>query len=130
MSEFGEYMKGLRESRGLGVNQLAAYSGVSPSLISKVENGVRGAPKPTVLKKLHKHLGVTYEELLLNAGHLDSTKNTGQFSDEIEEFDHDIDIYGVDDILKKYTLKIDGKELTEEEAREFLAFVRAKRSLN
>lgn len=70
VSEFGKYLRELRESRGLGVNQLAAFSNVSPSTISKIENGHRGVPKPNILKKLAKPLGVDYEVLMEKAGHI------------------------------------------------------------
>lgn len=67
---FGKYLKELREKRGLGVNQLGAFSGVSPSLISKIENGGRGKPKPETIEKLSLALRVPYEELMKNAGYL------------------------------------------------------------
>lgn len=70
MSGFGQYLKELREKRGLGVNQLGAFSGVSPSLISKIENGGRGKPKPKTIEKLSSALKVPYEELMKNAGYL------------------------------------------------------------
>ena len=43
---FGPYMKQLREQQGYSINQLAEAAGISNSQISRIENGVRGVPKP------------------------------------------------------------------------------------
>lgn len=66
--EFGVYLRELREKRGMTLNQLALYSGVSASLISRVENGQRGTPKPDSLVKLAKALNVPFDHLLWKAG--------------------------------------------------------------
>lgn len=71
MNVFGDYLKELREKRGFGVNQLGAYSGVSATLISKIENGHRGKPKPDTIMKLSSALKVPYEDLMRLAGYLD-----------------------------------------------------------
>ncbi|ACV59957.1 transcriptional regulator, XRE family (plasmid) [Alicyclobacillus acidocaldarius subsp. acidocaldarius DSM 446] len=68
MSQFGQYLRKLRKERNLTINQLALYSGVSSALISRIENGQRGRPKPDTLKKLASALKVPYEDLLLHAG--------------------------------------------------------------
>lgn len=67
---FGEYLKQLRERNGLTINQLAALAGISGSQISRIENGVRGVPKPATLRKIAEATDVTYEELLGHAGYL------------------------------------------------------------
>lgn len=71
MSSFGIILKELREKRDYGVNQLGAYSGVSPSLISKIENGHRGKPKPDTIYKLSVPLKIPYAELMRLAGYLE-----------------------------------------------------------
>lgn len=71
MSEtFGQYLKELRKSKGYTVRQLSTYSNVSHAYISQLENDERGIPSPKILKKLHGPLGVTFEELMIKAGHL------------------------------------------------------------
>lgn len=70
LSEFGIYLKGLRERRGLSANQLSLYSGVSNAQISRIENGVRGVPKPETINKLAKALNASYEEMMEKAGYL------------------------------------------------------------
>lgn len=68
--EFGDYMKQLRESQGLTINQLASAAGISGSQISRIENGLRGVPKPTTLRKIAEATGIAYEELMDHAGYL------------------------------------------------------------
>jgi transcriptional regulator with XRE-family HTH domain len=68
--EFGGFLKELRKKRKLTIRQLDTYSGVSHSYISQIERGERGVPKPEILKKLSKPLGVEYEELMEKAGYL------------------------------------------------------------
>jgi transcriptional regulator with XRE-family HTH domain len=72
VSDFGKVLRELRETRGLSVNQLAMYSGVSSALISKIETGKRGVPKPDTLEKLSKGLKVPYDTLMELAGYLDN----------------------------------------------------------
>lgn len=67
---FGDYMKQLRESKGLTINQLALAAGISGSQISRIENGLRGVPKPTTLRKIAEATGTAYEELMDHAGYL------------------------------------------------------------
>jgi transcriptional regulator with XRE-family HTH domain len=67
---FGEFLKQLRERNSLTINQLAALAGISGSQISRIENGVRGVPKPATLRKIAEATDVSYEELMEHAGYL------------------------------------------------------------
>jgi len=67
---FGIYLKHLREQKGLTINQLAASAGISGSQISRIENGVRGIPKPATLRKIAEATDVPYEALMERAGYL------------------------------------------------------------
>lgn len=69
--EFGSYIRDLRKARKLTIRQLELYSEVSNSYLSQLENGKKGIPSPTILKKLSDPLGVAYEELMSKAGYLD-----------------------------------------------------------
>ncbi|MCL6445197.1 MAG: helix-turn-helix domain-containing protein [Alicyclobacillus sp.] len=69
--EFGDYIKKLRESRGLSINQLALSSGVSAAHISRIERGLRDVPHPDFIKKLARGLKVPYEQLMKAAGYID-----------------------------------------------------------
>lgn len=73
--EFGKYLSNLRKNRSLTVNQLAVYSGVSAALISRVENGKRGIPKPETLSKLAEVLNVPTAQLLSAAGYFDGASD-------------------------------------------------------
>lgn len=67
---FGHYLKYLRDLRGISITHLAKLSNVSPSYISRIENGGRRAPKPEILKRMAPHLGIGYTELMIKAGYL------------------------------------------------------------
>ncbi|WP_025691984.1 transcriptional regulator [Paenibacillus zanthoxyli] len=68
--EFGLYLKRLRESKGLTLSQLAVAAGISGSQISRIENGLRGVPKPATLRRLAEAMNASYEELMERAGYL------------------------------------------------------------
>ncbi|MBW4083863.1 helix-turn-helix transcriptional regulator [Paenibacillus sp. S150] len=68
--KFGNYLKQLREHKGLTINQLAALAGISGAQISRIENGLRGVPKPATLRKIAEAAEVSYEELMEHAGYL------------------------------------------------------------
>lgn len=101
--EFGGYLKELRKKRKLTIRQLDTYSGVSHSYISQIERGERGVPKPEILKKLSKPLGVEYEELMEQAGYL--TKEEIVKTAISEGYLDDLKSYETNDEMFKYTVK-------------------------
>lgn len=68
---FGRYLKRAREKKGLSIRRLANIAGVSGAYLSQIETGTREAPSPHILRRLAPVLGVSYEELMIAAGHLD-----------------------------------------------------------
>jgi HTH-type transcriptional regulator, competence development regulator len=74
---FGGYLKELREQKGLTINQLAVLAGISASQISRIENGLRGVPKPATLRKIAEATEVPYEELMAQAGYLAEYEQSG-----------------------------------------------------
>ncbi|EOS7999070.1 helix-turn-helix domain-containing protein [Enterococcus hirae] len=105
--EFGEKLKELRTSRGLGVNQLALKSGVSASQISRFEKGERKDPTLETLKKLSIALGVSIsyfeENSLIN-------KNN------IPEWATDDDLVELDKLLESnVNMAYGGETLTPEQ---------------
>lgn len=71
--QFGEYLRSLRQEKGLTLTKLAEESGVSHPYLSQIENGKKNNyPSSEVLIKLAGPLGVDYEELMEKAGHLPS----------------------------------------------------------
>lgn len=81
--DFGLYMKRLRERKGLTLSQLAVTAGISGSQISRIENGLRGVPKPATLRRLAEAMNVSYEELMERAGYLQEYE---QMADAIPEW--------------------------------------------
>ncbi len=71
MESFGQYLKGLRESRGLSLHKVQQRSGVSNAYLSQLEREQRRPPHPEILKKLAPVYKVSLKELLVAAGFLD-----------------------------------------------------------
>lgn len=82
MKTFGTVLRELREKRGMTVNQLGIYSEVSPALISKIENGKRGTPKPETIEKLAKGLKMEYTDLMQEAGYIEEAYHNGSIVNE------------------------------------------------
>lgn len=91
-NEFGIYLKRKREQRGFSVNQLALKSGVSAAQISRIENAVRGIPKPETIQKLAVALKVDYQEMMEKAGHLSDMNDS---TVEVVEDDFDDPSLGI-----------------------------------
>jgi HTH-type transcriptional regulator, competence development regulator len=87
-TEIGAYIKKVRESKNLGVNQLATYAGVSGAQISRIESGERKNPKPETLAKLAKALKVDYDELMSKAGYLNKVDKDKEISTAFHNFDN------------------------------------------
>ncbi|APB72264.1 helix-turn-helix domain-containing protein [Paenibacillus peoriae] len=66
---FGTYLKQQREHKQWSINQLADAAGISNSQISRIENGLRGIPKPSTLRKIADALSVSYTEMMKAAGY-------------------------------------------------------------
>lgn len=67
--ELGEYLRGLREAKGLSVRQLADQLGLESSYVSKIEHGDRVPSKP-VLETLAGVLDVSPDVLEALAGRM------------------------------------------------------------
>lgn len=70
MTEFGNYIKKIRDSKSLTLNQVALYSEISAAQLSRIETGKRGVPKPASIKKIAEALKVDYDELMFIAGYI------------------------------------------------------------
>ena len=66
MAAFGERLRGERRARGWPLERLAAASGVSRAMISKIERG-ESSPTAVVLGKLSAALELSVSELLAGA---------------------------------------------------------------
>lgn len=87
MTDFGDYLRQLREAKKFTVRQLATYSKVSHGYISQVENGTRNRPTPKIIEKLAPVLGITYEEMMKKAGyfhHDQESNNLKMFTERLK----------------------------------------------
>ena len=82
---FGPYLKQLREQQSYSINQLAEAAGISNSQISRIENGVRGVPKPATIRKLADALSVPYADMMKQAGYIE-TANAASEAQDIPEW--------------------------------------------
>ncbi|WP_434756667.1 helix-turn-helix domain-containing protein [Paenibacillus amylolyticus] len=71
-------MKQLREQQGFSINQLAEAAGISNSQISRIENGVRGIPKPATIRKISDALAVPYSDMMKQAGYMETGQDANQ----------------------------------------------------
>lgn len=90
-TNFGDFIKMKRKERNLGVNQLAAFSGVSAAQISRIESGKRFSPRPETIQKLSDALKVDYEVLMNKAGYLNGDPSVKKSKDKINTAFHDFD---------------------------------------
>lgn len=134
---FGVILRGLREARGLTLNQLAIYAGVSSGLISKLENGKRGTPKPDTIEKLAKALKMEYSDLMKLAGYVDADEPTSVQRKVQDEPDANKVIaekllsylhQGLtnEEIRKRMDFIVDVFTASDAQADEFIDFVRAE----
>lgn len=127
-SDFGAYLKKIRKEKKLTIRQLELYSKVSNAYISQIERGERGVPSPDILKKLSKPLGVNYEELMQKAGHLPEGITVDKEKDAADKLNEYLDMELTDEeIIERMNFKVDSIILSEEEVKEFIAFVRYNR---
>lgn len=92
------YLKEWREYRHLTVERLAALAGVSPGLISQIENRI-SAGSPDTLERLAKALGISVGELL------DVKPETGGFM--MRAWVRDRDRRRVEDVIAALTKQPD-----------------------
>ena len=107
MNEFGDYIRKIREGKRLTLNQVATYADISPAQLSRIENGKRGVPKPTTIKKIADALKVDYNELMKVAGYLDEST--------VVEEETLIDINNLEELLKDKVVTVGDRILTDDE---------------
>lgn len=128
--EFGEYLKGIRKSKKMTIRQLELYSKVSNAYISQLERGDRGLPSPDILKKLSQPLGVEYNELMIKAGYISEDLPLLNEKSPAEELIEYLEMeLSSEEIIRRMNFTVDGMTLTDEEASEFVDFVRVKRAM-
>ncbi|TFE22622.1 helix-turn-helix domain-containing protein [Cohnella luojiensis] len=119
----GSRLAFLRDQRGLTQEELASSLGISRAALSHYEKN-RREPDTETLGKVADLFQVSIDYLVGRTSQTNATLDSDvrQFTDELELSD--------DEILSHFALTIDGRKLTAEEARRFIAFVRAERNMN
>jgi len=83
---FGEFLKELRERKGVTLKQVHAGTGMSDAYISQMETGARRRlPAPAKLKALADYFNVTIKELLEKAGYVESGPIEVTLEEKIEK---------------------------------------------
>ena len=121
---FGSYIKNLREQNDLSQRELAERSGVSNAEISRLETGGRKKPSPMVLKSLAPYLGVSYEELMRQAGYFEETVDHQGYTENLYRNENgqlvDIitrakDMYNKDSNWANLAYRVSASDLTDNE---------------
>ncbi|QYR20631.1 helix-turn-helix domain-containing protein [Paenibacillus sp. sptzw28] len=119
----GSRIAKLREDRGWTQEQTAASLGISRAALSHYEKN-RREPDTDTLSKFADlfHVSVDYLVGRTNSPQVTLDEPIREFVDQLELAD--------EELLKKFDLTIDGRKLSADEARRFIAFVRAERMMN
>jgi len=119
----GSRLAFLRDQRGLTQEELATSLGISRASLSHYEKN-RREPDTETLSKIADLFQVSIDYLVGRTQQTNATldPDVRKFADELELSD--------DQVLESFALTVDGRKLTPEEARRFIAFVRAERNIN
>jgi|SRR5690606_11349332 len=142
--EIGKFIEQHRKLSGFtSQRQLAEKSGISSATISRIEAGIQ-KPNPETLKELSRFLKSTsLVELMVVAGYWEqddlleepninklneNKKGTPSQNTNEKEFLKKLELSD-DKLLQEFELTLDGKKLTEEEAKGVIAYLRSLRSM-
>lgn len=123
----------LEELRGkTPLREVAFRSGLSHTYIRDLELGINRKtkapinPTPETLKRLSEAYKYSYEDLMKKAGYI--VEEVKKEKDAVDLFIEYLDLELTDDeIIERMTFSVDNMPLDEEDVREWIAFVRAKR---
>lgn len=118
----GNRIAKLRDDRGWTQEQTASSLGISRAALSHYEKN-RREPDSEILSKFADlfHVSIDYLVGRTNSPQINLDEPIREFVDQLELSD--------EELLHKFDLTIDGRKLTLEEARRFIAFVRAERMM-
>ncbi|GAA3402045.1 helix-turn-helix domain-containing protein [Paenibacillus hodogayensis] len=122
MARCGDRIAYLREKRGLTQEELSVKLGISRAALSHYETN-RREPDYDTLKNIANFFDISLDYLL---GRTNDPQSV--LDQEVRDFVDSLELSD-DSILDKFALTVDGRKLTVEEAKRFIAFVRAERSL-
>ncbi|MGZ9583873.1 helix-turn-helix domain-containing protein [Paenibacillus marinisediminis] len=118
--DYGTRIAELREHKGWTQEELASSLGITRASLSHYEKN-RRKPDFDILNQLADIFEVSIDYIIGRTHRIQPalSEDVRGFVDKLELSD--------EDLLKSYKLMVDGRELTDEEARRFIAFVRAER---
>lgn len=118
---YGERIAELREQRGWTQEELATSVGITRAALSHYEN--RRKPDFETLTRLADLFDVSIDYLIGR-----TTLEKSVLDPEVRSFVDGLELSD-QDLLERFNLTVDGRKLTEEEAKRFIAFVRMERSM-
>ncbi|WP_166238574.1 helix-turn-helix domain-containing protein [Paenibacillus turpanensis] len=122
MKTCGERISELREAQSLTQEELAKQLNISRASLSHYEKN-RREPDYETLDKIANYFKVSVDYLI---GRTDESNSSVQSN--VKLFEESLELSD-ESILERFALKVDGRELTAEEAKRFIAFVRAERAM-
>lgn len=122
MVKCGDRIAYMREKRGLTQEDLSNKLGISRASLSHYETN-RRQPDYETLRNIANLFDISTDYLLgrTDDPHIEMDQDIREFVDSLELAD--------EKILEKFALTVDGRTLTLEEAKRFIAFIRAERSM-
>lgn len=121
--KYGNRIAHLRDERRLTQEELSSKVGITRAALSHYENN-RREPDYETIQKIADFFKVSVDYLVGRSSepNMNTDSEARAFAEQLELSDQAL--------LAKYAFTIDGKPLTAEETRRFLAFIRAERSIN
>jgi transcriptional regulator with XRE-family HTH domain len=119
----GERIGLLREKHSLTQEDLSNKLGITRASLSHYENN-RREPDYNTIVKIANFFKVSTDYLM---GRTDEHQT--MLNEEVREFVESLELSD-SNIMEKFALTIDGKKLSPEESKRFIAFVRAERNIN
>lgn len=118
----GDRIAELREAKGWTQEELSARLGITRAALSHYEKN-RRKPDFEALKLLADCFDVSVDYLVgrTTQPQTELSNDARSFTDQLELSD--------DEVMRHFQLTVDGHQLTDEEARRFIAFVRAERQM-
>lgn len=122
MARYGKRIAELRKKRGMNQESLASLLGITRASLSHYETD-RREPDYEILTKMANLFRVSFDDLMgrkQDEPPADPSKHITEFLNRVELAD--------DSVSSRYELMIDGRKLTAEETRRFIAYIRSERA--